>query len=422
MSVECPNGHTVNSGFPFCPKCGQPTSPAAAPADLTADSHSEIEQQGSGRAQPVIAAAGSAQVGAPAMLRRRMPLLLLGLAAVILTIIVVVKIHSGSQAAAGHQGGPTTRVQAHLPPPQWRCVQLWNTLGNQSARSLVLQLTGGQEDRYVSVGFSATYNDLCLITVSVPGVGAVQFMESHVSESQRSFPGPYQPVGDIGSANGLPPSVTHWNAHTDSRGMLSLNDYALSQHPTAPKSGSIHPPPSVVPVAPPASTSLQPPVTAPTAPTTRNAPSPPSECMADTTRLDLREVAAFHTWAELQTWMQNRPCAGTSGPAFEVLWSNHGPYTIDALTNAEATATALGPSMMSSGWSGTTLSTDVRQQYRTDVVQVQYLLDKDGYGPLAIDGHYGPLTMSVVTQYQVDHGIEPVGSVGPTTYASLYGD
>lgn len=144
--------------------------------------------------------------------------------------------------------------------------------------------------------------------------------------------------------------------------------------------------------------------------------------MADTTAQDLREVAAFQNWAGLQTWLQNRPCAGAPGPAFVILWSNHGPYTLAGLSNAELTAIALGPSMMSSGWSGQTISTRLRQQYRTDVVQVQYLLDKDGYGPVAIDGHYGPLTEAAVKKYQGDHGIQPLGVVGPETWSSLFGD
>jgi hypothetical protein len=156
---------------------------------------------------------------------------------------------------------------------------------------------------------------------------------------------------------------------------------------------------------------------------TPNAPPssdpPRQECVGDLTALALQQVAQIQTWDALESGLANNPCAGPPRAALEVLWSNNGPFTLQGLNDAEATAMALGPSVMSSGWSGQTLSTELRQQYRIDVVQVQYLLDKDDYGPLTIDGHYGPLTEAAVKHYQTDHGIDAVGFVGPGTWSSL---
>jgi hypothetical protein len=73
----------------------------------------------------------------------------------------------------------------------------------------------------VSVGFSATYPDLCLVTLSVPGVIAEQFLES---TNLATTTGSYSPIGHVDSPDNLPASVTHWNAGIDAQGMLVLNE------------------------------------------------------------------------------------------------------------------------------------------------------------------------------------------------------
>ncbi len=72
-------------------------------------------------------------------------------------------------------------------------------------------------------------------------------------------------------------------------------------------------------------------------------------------------------------------------------------------------------------WPGTSLSTAYHGQYRTDVVMVQRRLNQLGYGPMPVDGDYGPVTASWVTQYQTDHGLVVDGVVGPQTGNSLFG-
>jgi peptidoglycan hydrolase-like protein with peptidoglycan-binding domain len=71
-------------------------------------------------------------------------------------------------------------------------------------------------------------------------------------------------------------------------------------------------------------------------------------------------------------------------------------------------------------WPGTSLTTSLRSAYRSDVVEVQRRLNALGYGPLAVDGHYGPVTAGVVRQYQSDYGLVVDGVVGPQTWRSLF--
>lgn len=73
-------------------------------------------------------------------------------------------------------------------------------------------------DIYVSVGFSASFPDRCLVTMAVPDFDvANQFMEA--STAQRSTIGSFTPGGTTKVAD-LPPSVQHWNATTDADGNL----------------------------------------------------------------------------------------------------------------------------------------------------------------------------------------------------------
>ena len=73
---------------------------------------------------------------------------------------------------------------------------------------------------------------------------------------------------------------------------------------------------------------------------------------------------------------------------------------------------------------GTSLTTRLRSYHREDVKLVQAQLNYYGYGPIAVDGHYGPVTESTVRSFQSDWGLYVDGVVGPRTWESLfaYGD
>jgi hypothetical protein len=71
-------------------------------------------------------------------------------------------------------------------------------------------------------------------------------------------------------------------------------------------------------------------------------------------------------------------------------------------------------------WPGTSLSTRFQGQFRDDVVMVQARLNQLNYGPMPVDGDYGPVTESWVRNYQADHGLFVDGIVGPVTWASLF--
>ncbi len=69
---------------------------------------------------------------------------------------------------------------------------------------------------------------------------------------------------------------------------------------------------------------------------------------------------------------------------------------------------------------GTWLSLEIRGQFEAEVSLVQDRLNELGYGPIPVDGDFGPVTDSVVRQYQADSGLVVDGKVGPQTWDSLF--
>lgn len=53
------------------------------------------------------------------------------------------------------------------------------------------------------------------------------------------------------------------------------------------------------------------------------------------------------------------------------------------------------------------------------VAVVQYLLNQHGYGPLAEDGDFGPITQQAVKKFQGDKHLTVDGVVGPQTWRAL---
>lgn len=78
-------------------------------------------------------------------------------------------------------------------------------------------------------------------------------------------------------------------------------------------------------------------------------------------------------------------------------------------------ATVLGPA-----WPGTPISIDLGPGFRRDVAMVQRRLNELGYGPLTVDGSFGPMTEAAVVAFQADHGLDVDGIVGPYTWAALF--
>jgi hypothetical protein len=71
-------------------------------------------------------------------------------------------------------------------------------------------------------------------------------------------------------------------------------------------------------------------------------------------------------------------------------------------------------------WLGTPLSQRLRSDYRGDVAEIQGELNGRGYGPLEVDGYYGPSTATAVRNFQADSGLDADGVVGPRTWAALF--
>ena len=93
-----------------------------------------------------------------------------------------------------------------------RCIDLWNGSSNASGRSSLSALVAS----YVSVTFSDLYPGKCLVTGANPELNlSAQFLEGD------SHPNAFDQVGS-GAATSLPPSVTAWNASSDSEGYLTL--------------------------------------------------------------------------------------------------------------------------------------------------------------------------------------------------------
>ncbi|MBA2558934.1 MAG: peptidoglycan-binding protein [Propionibacteriales bacterium] len=91
------------------------------------------------------------------------------------------------------------------------------------------------------------------------------------------------------------------------------------------------------------------------------------------------------------------------------------------MISGPAPATATPASLTGTPWPGTSLSQDVRGQPRHDVALVQRRLNQLGYGPMPVDGYFGPVTESWVRKYQADTGLFVDGVVGPVTWRSLFG-
>ena len=70
---------------------------------------------------------------------------------------------------------------------------------------------------------------------------------------------------------------------------------------------------------------------------------------------------------------------------------------------------------------GYQLNTSQQGTYQENVVVVQLRLRDLGYGPIAVDGHFGPQTAAAVKRFQDDADLAVVGYVGPKTWHKLFG-
>lgn len=63
--------------------------------------------------------------------------------------------------------------------------------------------------------------------------------------------------------------------------------------------------------------------------------------------------------------------------------------------------------------------TSLESQESPCVGVIQFTLNQLGFGPLAEDGHYGPLTEAAVKRFQSARRLSPDGVVGPQTWTAL---
>ena len=54
-----------------------------------------------------------------------------------------------------------------------------------------------------------------------------------------------------------------------------------------------------------------------------------------------------------------------------------------------------------------------------EVMELQKFLNAEGFGPLVVDGKFGPLTKAAVIKFQLANGLVGDGVVGPLTIAAL---
>ena len=71
-------------------------------------------------------------------------------------------------------------------------------------------------------------------------------------------------------------------------------------------------------------------------------------------------------------------------------------------------------------FSGNWLRADTRSAFPDEAMQVQSQLNWLGYGCIAEDGDYGPVTSQAVRRFQSDFGLVVDGVVGPETWNALF--
>ena len=154
-------------------------------------------------------------------------------------------------------------------------------------------------------------------------------------------------------------------------------------------------------------------------------PPPPPGVAADYWQDSTRTLALFSQMAA-DEWISGDTTSAMA--RFEVVVDNsneliakvNGAFNFH-IRQSETAAAASSPSEASgTAWPGTSLSTRFHGQFRDDVVMVQARLNQLNYGPMPVDGDYGPVTESWVRSYQSDHGLFVDGVVGPVTWASLF--
>jgi len=96
---------------------------------------------------------------------------------------------------------------------------------------------------------------------------------------------------------------------------------------------------------------------------------------------------------------------------------SHSSSTSSKTTSTKSTSTKSTTTRYVS--SGAILSTDLVNQYRTDVVREQKNLNRHG-AHLDTDGRFGPKTEAATKAFQAKHGLVQDGEIGPKTKALLH--
>ncbi|MFB7311680.1 hypothetical protein [Streptomyces sp. NPDC056192] len=148
---------------------------------------------------------------------------------VIAAIVVAVLAAGGVGLAMTHQsdGGndssednaSTSGVPADQPQPELACIASWNKYNEEKASVGLMEtsgMTSPKPSAYVNASYSATFPDLCMITVANP---ANMIAQQYVEDSKNTWG--FAPAW-TGAAGQLDQDLAEWNAKMAPDGTITV--------------------------------------------------------------------------------------------------------------------------------------------------------------------------------------------------------
>lgn len=196
-----------------CPRCGaEAATDYCGTCGLRLTDLDELPRRSTWRPETIDAGPSSTTKRDP--LRTRV---IAGVSVALVAVLVVIAALAGGQSDSPPPLADTDTVSTvdPGPPPEQRCVNLWNGSAERDDR-----FRNRPADAYVSVGFLAEYPDRCVVTVaSLSTTPALAFIyRENRSSSERNYDLIFSGLTDQ-----LPETNTDWNATMDSTGDVALD-------------------------------------------------------------------------------------------------------------------------------------------------------------------------------------------------------